>query len=193
MTEMSRRERKKKDTYEKIFASAMRLFRSQGFEATSVEQITQHADVGKGTFYNYFPSKEAVVLEFSRQAYRDLVNNRRNKPGNSTRERLKTLLMDWADLMNKDREMAWIAVRNREGAEYDLNLHYGIQAILTLGQREGELNPKFNPSFLAESLEGIMIQHFISWYVSNEGDLHEEMEDVLIIFLDGLTDKRQQA
>src|SRR5665648_766431 len=100
----------------------MHLFRMQGFTATSVEQITQHADVGKGTFYNYFPTKESVILEFSRRTCQDLINNGRQTPSLSTRQRLGNLLHDWADFMIKDRQIAMVTVRNREGADYDLSL-----------------------------------------------------------------------
>jgi AcrR family transcriptional regulator len=41
----------------------MRLFREQGFQATTVEQIAEAADVSQSTFFRYFPTKEAVVLE----------------------------------------------------------------------------------------------------------------------------------
>ncbi|ODA41315.1 TetR/AcrR family transcriptional regulator [Desulfosporosinus sp. BG] len=191
MQDISRRERKKRETREKIFSNAMQLFRLQGFTATSVEQITQYADVGKGTFYNYFPTKEAVILEFSRRTCQDLVNNGRQKHSLSTRERLETLLQDWAEFMINDREIAWVTVRNREGADYDLSLHYGLLAILTVGQQSNEISRDFDPAFLAESLEGMMIQHFMRWFVSGVGDLHEELNHALSVFLDGLSEKQE--
>ncbi|MDI6812360.1 MAG: TetR/AcrR family transcriptional regulator [Desulfitobacteriaceae bacterium] len=191
--EESRRERKKRETQEKIYASAMQLFRQRGLAGTSIEQITQHADVGKGTFYNYFSSKEAVVLEFSRRAYRDILAQGREKRSLGIRHRLEELLEDWAEFMIAEREMAWVAVRSREGAESDLGLHYAIQGILTLGQREGQIRADFDPVFLAETLEGMMIQHFISWFVQSRGDLKEELRRVLKVFLDGLSEEKHRA
>ncbi|WP_075363303.1 TetR/AcrR family transcriptional regulator [Desulfosporosinus metallidurans] len=191
MTDLSRRERKKKETREKIFSNAMQLFRLQGFNATSVEQITQHADVGKGTFYNYFSTKEAIILEFSRLTWQELVSKGRQKPSLSTRQRLEILLMDWAEFMMKDREIAWVTIRNREGSDYDMSLHYALLAILTVGQQNSEISREFDPAFLAESLEGMMIQHFIRWFVSGVGDLQEEVNDALAILLDGLSEKQQ--
>jgi len=193
MTDLTRRERKKKETREKIFSNAMKLFRLQGFTATSVEQITEHADVGKGTFYNYFSTKEAVILEFSRRSCQDLVNEGRQKPNLSTRQRLEILLQDWAVYMIKDREIAWVAVRNREGIDYDMSLHYGLLAILTVGQQTGVISGDFDPAFLAESLEGMMVQHFIRWFVSGVGDLQIELNQVLSVFLEGLSEKQQEA
>ena len=193
MPDLSRRERKKKETREKIFSNAMQLFRLQGFTATSIEQITQQADVGKGTFYNYFCTKEAVILEFSKRTWQELVNKGRQKPSLSIRQRLGTLLQDWAEFMVKDREIAWVTVRNREGADYDMSLHYALLAVLTIGQQNGEISDEFEPAFLAESLEGMMVQHFFRWYVSGEGDLREEVNHALSVFLDGLSEKRQEA
>jgi TetR/AcrR family transcriptional regulator, cholesterol catabolism regulator len=58
--ELSRRERKKEETKERIFNAAFALFKRQGVEATTVDEICGKADVAKGTFFNYFPHKEAV-------------------------------------------------------------------------------------------------------------------------------------
>jgi AcrR family transcriptional regulator len=60
---VGRRERKKARTRAAIRHHAMRLFREQGFQATTVEQIAEAADVSQSTFFRYFPTKEAVVLE----------------------------------------------------------------------------------------------------------------------------------
>ena len=193
MTDLSRRERKKQETHEKIFSNAMYLFRLQGFTETSVEQITQQADVGKGTFYNYFPTKEAVILEFSRRTCQELINKGRQTPSLNTRQRLRSLLKDWAEFMIKDREIAWVTVRNRDGSDYDMSLHFGLLAILTVGQQSNEISRQFEPAFLAESLEGMMVQHFIRWFVSGVGDLHEEVDHALSVFLDGLSEKQQEA
>ena len=56
------RERKKAKTHEAIQAAALGLFRSQGYEATTVEQIAEAAEVSPSTFFRYFPTKEDVVI-----------------------------------------------------------------------------------------------------------------------------------
>ena len=56
------RERKKQKTRESIQREAMRLFGMQGYEQTTIEQIASAVEISPSTFFNYFPTKEDVVL-----------------------------------------------------------------------------------------------------------------------------------
>ena len=58
---LSRRELNKLATREAIFEAAMSLFAKQGFEATPIDEIASASGVSKGTVFNYFPTKEAIV------------------------------------------------------------------------------------------------------------------------------------
>jgi AcrR family transcriptional regulator len=62
-TRLGRRERKKLRTRALIQKEALRLFLDQGFEATTIEEIAEAADIAPSTFFNYFPTKEDVVLQ----------------------------------------------------------------------------------------------------------------------------------
>ncbi len=61
----TRRARRSAAIRESLFRAALDLFASKGFAETTVEDITEAADVGKGTFFNYFPSKEHLLVAFS--------------------------------------------------------------------------------------------------------------------------------
>jgi AcrR family transcriptional regulator len=56
-----RRERKKQEARAALLDAALALFGERGIYATRVEDVTDRADMGKGAFYNYFDSKEAIV------------------------------------------------------------------------------------------------------------------------------------
>lgn len=59
-----RRARRRADMRERLLRAALGLFAERGFVATTVADITEAADVGKGTFFNYFPTKEHVLAAF---------------------------------------------------------------------------------------------------------------------------------
>src|SRR5712675_1679245 len=59
-----RRQRRSAEIREKLFRAALKLFGEKGLAETTVEDITNAADVGKGTFFNHFPSKEHILLAF---------------------------------------------------------------------------------------------------------------------------------
>lgn len=60
----SRRDRKKSTVRANIIAKAIDLFSKHGIASVTVDQIAEAADIGKGTIYNYFDTKEAVVVAF---------------------------------------------------------------------------------------------------------------------------------
>jgi NADH dehydrogenase len=75
-TELSLRERKKIETRNRILAAAVQLFQERGFEQTSVDELAAQANISRGTFFNYFASKESLLHEIAlneRQALRRLV------------------------------------------------------------------------------------------------------------------------
>src|SRR5438309_9246185 len=59
-----RRRRRSAAIRERLFRASLDLFAQKGFAETSVEDITNDADVGKGTFFNYFPSKDHILIAF---------------------------------------------------------------------------------------------------------------------------------
>ncbi|MBN1658332.1 MAG: TetR/AcrR family transcriptional regulator [Anaerolineae bacterium] len=58
---LSRRERKKLETRQALLEAAWALFHVKGFHETTIEEITERADVAKGTFFNYFSSKDGLL------------------------------------------------------------------------------------------------------------------------------------
>ena len=70
--ELSRRERNKTATRQRIVAAAIEIFSIRGLDRPTVEEIAAAADVGKGTIYNYFQTKEDMVVAFMVDLERDV-------------------------------------------------------------------------------------------------------------------------
>lgn len=62
---LGRRDRRRAEMRTRILDAALNLFAKQDYHATTVEQITEAADVGKGTFFNYFTCKEHLLATHS--------------------------------------------------------------------------------------------------------------------------------
>ncbi|MEU4701081.1 TetR/AcrR family transcriptional regulator [Nonomuraea dietziae] len=78
------RERKKRQTRQRISEVAIGLFVERGFENVTIAEVASAAEVSVNTVYNYFESKEDLVLppeEASPQRLADIVRQRR--PGES--------------------------------------------------------------------------------------------------------------
>lgn len=105
------RERKKLRTMQTIKREAYRLFAAQGYEATTVDQISDAAEVSPSTFFRYFPTKEDVVLD---DGYDDaLAEALRSRPaGESVIDSLRHALADsLGKMLEADREELLLRTR----------------------------------------------------------------------------------
>lgn len=92
----SRRQRKKSAVRAQIVSTAIQLFSRHGITNVTVEQIAEAADIGKGTIYNYFQTKEDIVVAFMVDLERR-VQARLNDLANST-ESLDSILGEFVRL-----------------------------------------------------------------------------------------------
>ncbi len=78
ITALPRRERKKLETRDRILSAGLAAFAERGIDGCTIDEIALAADVGKGTVYNYFRTKEDIVVAFltdvERQAQREISN-----------------------------------------------------------------------------------------------------------------------
>jgi AcrR family transcriptional regulator len=71
--QQSLRERNKARIAQRIILSASELFREPGYEQTTMDAIAERAEVSRGTLFNYFPTKQALLLPFAGQLYTEKV------------------------------------------------------------------------------------------------------------------------
>jgi AcrR family transcriptional regulator len=70
--EGGRAARRASDTHQRLLQAALSVFNGMGFDGCAIEDITEKADVGKGTFYRHFHDKHAILASLVSQAVNDI-------------------------------------------------------------------------------------------------------------------------
>jgi AcrR family transcriptional regulator len=79
-TNKTRGQKRVAKTRKKLKEAALDVFSEKGVEATTIEDITEKADLGKGTLYRHFTDKEEVVLVLVDDAIEHLIERLRSYP-----------------------------------------------------------------------------------------------------------------
>ena len=104
---LSLRERQKIRRRNRIYQVAIQLFKENGFDKTTATDIARTAHVSRGTFFNYYPYKEAVLLDYG--AYivtnlHDVIEERRNE-GLDAAAMLEELWLELARVTQEERDL----------------------------------------------------------------------------------------
>lgn len=196
----NKRENNKRERKENIYAVAMDLFRRQGFEETRVEEITQAAGVAKGTFFNYFATKEDVLLYIGERHIARLSAALANGTGkritqsDSALTALKVFMRALADSLMDDKDLVRLAVDKAMRINHLTPTHSGkfgfrglVAILVSRGQRTGEFHAGLDPDLVAQVLEGLYYQQLALWCQDDYGfDLGERLEEVVDLLVMGI-------
>ena len=167
-----RRERRREETRERIFRSALRLFAERGWATVTIEDITEAADVGKGTFFNYFPTKEHIFSAFGRiQVSKIEAATRRARQGVPVRQVLLELPAQLAEEPGRSPQLVraiLVAVHSSDAVrdllrDQLLNGQAALGRLLTLGQRQGFVRRDRSPRELARMMQQMAFGTLMMW------------------------------
>ena len=108
-SELGVRERKKLAARTALTKSALKLFRENGFDATTVNEIAQLASMSPRTFFRYFETKEDVVFQDAPRhldALRRVLRDR--PPSESNSIALRSALISFSELLEEEREELYL-------------------------------------------------------------------------------------
>jgi AcrR family transcriptional regulator len=153
---LSRRDRKRERTRREIYEAAMRLFAQSGFDAVTLAEICEAADVGRGTFFLHFPSKAALLAEFNERVAEDFRAALR-EPRAPARaelralvERLSVELVAQAEIMKAMLAEFFVSPEAQAVAmQPDNALRVLVAEIIERGQRSGEFSRRIDPRLAA--------------------------------------------
>ncbi|MFW6287416.1 MAG: TetR/AcrR family transcriptional regulator, partial [bacterium] len=154
-------ERKMEKTQKRIIEAAISLFDEFGIDETTMEQISETADVARGTLYNYFSSKEAIINEFIEQSLKEhksiRIQDLYDLP--DTRARLEYIFNHLVSGIQNRKELfeRFLVFRMQQMLSFEQNesgkgdfsrLGYKI---IELGQKNGEIRTDI-PLYILEDL-----------------------------------------
>lgn len=192
----SRRERRSADIRERLFRSALKLFAQKGFAETTVEDITEAADVGKGTFFNYFPSKDHILLAFSDMQLGKLEQSveELRESGQSLKEFMRGLVVRMSEepLRNPGMIRAILlgylsssAVREAMIAKQN-RAHQLHTQIVEIGQSRGEIRADLPAPEIAYAFRQTILGTLLIWSVTGDATLRERIDSALHLLFTGI-------
>jgi AcrR family transcriptional regulator len=196
---VNRCERKREETHKKIIRIATELFRKQGFEATTLEQIAEEVDIARTTLYNHFPVKEAIVDAYAQ----DLIREHKTKMKHvwpelpDTRSRLTAVLFKQWEVakseFNMDMLRAFYVYRMQilfqSFKDRSLRSGFGdvLADIIRLGQETGEIKKDVSAKDAADLLDWIHANTVMHWIADPARfPIYERIKLSVDHFLDGI-------
>ena len=191
---LGRREQRKLEIRTRIEDAAYRLFRQQGIEDTSIEQICVEADVARRTFYGHYANKHALLggLGISRLYNQSqpmlelLMANHR-----STRARLEAMVKyiasNFATFSEIDRQLILIAPSIfAENAEQQREIGNSASAsftrLITAGVEMGDVRTDFSPEILAAMVVGTLNMLTTSWAMNSDYPIFANLDEARAMF-----------
>ncbi len=193
----SRRQRRSADIRDRLFHASLQLFAQKGFLETTVEDITEAADVGKGTFFNYFPSKDHILLAFGEMQLGKLeaAIEMARKSGEPMPEFLRALGVRMTQEPTRNpaiiRALLQAFLSTTPVREAMMDLQRRVQALHTemiqLGQERGEIRNDVPASEIAQVFRQTIFGTLLIWSLHGDATLHSRIEAAFNILWSGLT------
>lgn len=178
---IGRRVRKAKETRLRLFRAALQLFSDRGFQNVTIEDITEAADVGKGTFFNYFETKEHVlgVMMELQLAHVDEAVHAAQSGKRSIRTVLHHLFLQLAQEPGRSPHLARTVVASFLASYVVRGIvqqrmaegRAAIAKILDEGQKRGEIDSGLDSADLAIQMQQILLGTVMLWSLQGEPEL----------------------
>lgn len=196
------REYKKRQKRERLLDASLTLFREKGYEQTKVADITRAAGVAKGTFFNYFPTKERVLLALGEQMLGKLGQVSANDifQQKTTRGKVKAMFHALAAGLDSDRELVKEMVYRGlrlpdlvDNSRAQLDFRAMLTLLIEQGKRKNEIIETTDASFVADALYTLYFQQIVLWCSKDfQTSLPEQLDRMADLIFDGISQPQPQ-
>ena len=191
-----RRQRRSAEIRERLFRAALEQFAKKGFTDTTVEDITNAADVGKGTFFNHFPSKDHILVAFSdlqiakleecvRQGRQSRVPMREFLSGLSVKMIAEPGRSPEVTRALLQANLSSASVREAVRENY-LRGHALLSELMELGQERGEIRRDIPAGDLSHIFRQVVMGTVLIWSVFGDSSLPDRIKAALNVLWTGV-------
>jgi AcrR family transcriptional regulator len=195
-----RRQRRSAETRERLFRSALDLFARKGFTETTVEDITEAADVGKGTFFNYFPSKDHILLAFGEMQLGKLDSAVAEARRTGEPKFLRSLGVRMTQEPVRNPGIIRVLLQAYLAAtpvrEAMLDLQKRVRALHTeivlLGQERGEIRRDLPAAEISDVFRQTIFGTLLFWSLHGDATLHARIDSAFNVLWSGLAPRNTE-
>ena len=191
---LGRREKRKQEIRARIEEAAYNLFKAQGIDDSSIEQICMEADVARRTFYGHFPTKHALlgglgvsrVYNQSEPMLQALMANHQ-----TTRERLGAMIdyieSNFSSYEDIDRQLFLLgpvafAQDREQQREVGSSSMAGFTRLISAGKELGDVKADYSPEILASVVVGTLNMLTMSWAMDDKYPIFAKLEEARGLF-----------
>lgn len=184
LTSFSRYQRRKEKTRQDLLLAARKVLAEKGYYGSKITDIVKAADIGVGTFYLYFPTKDALFLELVEDTARLLKNaiDRARATVTDPAEKLRVANQTFFHFAHENRELFKIIFGHGNAFNELLRQVYALfVADATERVREGIAYGTFRTMpipVIANGLVGMAAQ-VVSWWIEQEEFSADEMAEAM--------------
>ncbi|MFI6254274.1 TetR/AcrR family transcriptional regulator [Streptomyces sp. NPDC051016] len=192
-TAAGRQERKRRKLYDQLYDTAIGLFVTHGFEATTMDQIAETADVARATVFNHYSQKVGFLEEWGtrRRARVAGILGAQHAENLPVHDRLHRYLKEMADLNTASRAETTVLMdaSARHGRLLqDPSLEVELTRIVEEGRHRGEIRTGADSDQAGTLLAACYFSTVLRWIREEPApfDLHQRLHGALDIILRGL-------
>ncbi|MEU1181505.1 TetR/AcrR family transcriptional regulator [Streptomyces sp. NPDC005820] len=190
---VGRQERKRRKLYDQLYDTAVGLFVADGFEATTMDQIAEAADVARATVFNHYAQKVGFLEEWGvrRRARVAEILGAQHAEDLPVDDRLQRYLKEMADLNAASRTETTVLMD--ASARYgrllqDPSLEIELARIVEEGRLRGEIRAGVDSDQAGALLAACYFSTILRWIREEPApfDLHQRLRAALDVILRGL-------
>jgi len=181
----TRRDAQRKRMRTRLLEAALALFEAQGYEATTIDQIANKADVARQTVLNHYPLKRDFIDAWGANRRERLLNAFESGAGFSARDELARAFALLAAINEGERDLSR-ALRQQMFVPQPVPEMFALA--VEKGQADGAFSLAFPPAEVAEIFAGIYFDTLQRWLAPDEPpfDLTQTLTRRAMLVLDGL-------